>query len=145
MVNYLLLVILIVLSLNEDAQAFDITGLQPTAPYSVFSTFSAESLSKGKAAFSTDAEILLDPDFYRFLFKSAYGITDNFEFNMTIPYVHKWADTMDGFEDIAVGFKHRIFDEAKYGLSVAYILNASLPSGRNEFADGRFGGSHLVL
>lgn len=141
MAKYFLPVILIVLFLNEDAHCFDITGLQPTPPYGVFSTFSAESLPKGKAAFSTDAEILLDPDFYRFLFKSAYGITDTLEFNMTIPYVHKWADTMDGFEDIAVGFKHRIFDEVRYGLSVAYILNASLPSGRDEFStDGRFGG-----
>jgi hypothetical protein len=140
MAKYFLPVIFIVLSLNEYAQAFDITGLQPVAPYGVFSTFSAESLPKGKAAFSTDAEILLDPDFYRFLFKSAYGITDNLEFNMTIPYVYKWADTIDGFEDIALGFKHRILDEYRYGLSLAYILNASLPSGRDEFStDGRFG------
>jgi hypothetical protein len=140
MAKYFLPVIFIVFSLNEYAQAFDITGLQPLAPYGVFSTFSAESLPKGKAAFSTDAEILLDPDFYRFLFKSAYGITDNLEFNMTIPYVYKWADTIDGFEDIALGFKHRILDEGRYGLSLAYILNASLPSGRDEFStDGRFG------
>jgi len=140
MAKYFLPVILIVLSLNEYAQAFDITGLQPVAPYGVFSTFSAESLPKGKVALSTDAEILLDPDFYRFLFKSAYGITDTLEFNMTIPYVHKWADTMDGFEDIALGFKHRIFDEVRHGLSLAYILNASLPSGRDEFStDGCFG------
>ncbi|MDI6891150.1 MAG: hypothetical protein QMC83_09500 [Thermodesulfovibrionales bacterium] len=142
---FLLPVILMILSLHKDSYGFDITGLQPTPPYGVFSTFSAESLPKGKVAFSTDAEILIEPDFYRFFFKTAYGITDAVEFNMTIPYIHKWADSVDGFEDIALGLKHRFFDEGKYGLSIAYILNASIPSGRDEFStDGRFGGGLIV-
>ncbi|MGB9714886.1 MAG: hypothetical protein ACPL1G_00510 [Thermodesulfovibrionales bacterium] len=133
--------ILIFFSISTNVNAFDLTGLQPVAPYGVFSTFSAESLPKGKAAFSTDAEILLDPDYYRFLIKSAYGITDNLEIDITVPYVHKWTDTIDGFEDSAIGLKHRILDEDSFGLSVAYILNASIPSGRDEFStDGRFGG-----
>lgn len=141
----LLLVILMILSIHKDSYGFDITGLQPSAPYGVFSTFSAESLPKGKVSLSTDAELLFDPDFYRFLFKMAYGITDTLEFNMTIPYVHRWADSVDGFEDSALGLKHRLFDEDKYGLSMAYILNASIPSGRDEFStDGRFGGGLIV-
>lgn len=130
---------LILLFLCEDSHGFEITGLQPIAPYGIFSTFSAESLSKGKAAFSTDAEISIDPDLYRFFFKTAYGITDSIELNMTVPYV-LGSDSTDGFEDIALGFKHRFFDEGKYGPSLAYILNASIPSGRGEFStDGRFG------
>lgn len=117
----------------------DIKGLQPVDPYGVFSTFSAESLSKGKAAFATGAEISIDPDFYRFIFKTAYGITENLELNLTIPYAFG-NDTTDGFEDIALGLKHRFFDEGKYGPSLAYILNASIPSGRNQLStDGRFG------
>jgi hypothetical protein len=140
MTKYLFPFILIILSISRNVNAFDLTGLQPIAPYGVFSTFSAESLPKGKMAFSTDAEILLDPDYYRFLLKSGYGITNNLEISITIPYVHKWADSIDGFEDSAIGLKHRIFDEERFGLSVAYILNASLPSGRDEFStDGRFG------
>ncbi len=143
--KYLLPFILIVFSLSRNVNAFDLTGFQPVAPYSVFSTFSAESLPKGKAAFATDAEILLDPDYYRFLFKSAYGITDNLEIGVTIPYVHKWADTIDGFEDSAIGLKHRILDENRFGISFAYILNASVPSGRDEFStDGRFGGGIIL-
>jgi hypothetical protein len=142
---FLLPAFLIVLSLYKDSDAFDITGLQPTAPYGVFSVFSAESPPQGKFALSTDAEILLEPDFYKFLFKTAYGITDTLEFNMTIPYVHKWEDRIDGFEDAAFGLKHRILDEGRYGVSIAYILNASVPSGRDEFStDGRFGGGLLV-
>src|SRR3972149_5337624 len=108
MVKYLLPVILIVLSLNEDAKAFDITGLQPTAPYSIFSTFSAESFPKGKAAFSTDAEILLDPDFYRFLFKSAYGITDSPRGRYARPLAPYGCGGRCATGSREVGFKHRI-------------------------------------
>jgi len=137
--KYFLFLMLILLFLCVDSYAFETTGLQPIGPYGVFSTFSAESLPKGKAAFSTGAEILIDPDIYRFVLKTAYGITDNVEFNMTVPYT-LGADSVDGFEDIALGFKHRFFDEGKYGPSLAYVLNASIPSGRDELStDGRFG------
>ncbi|MEW6215011.1 MAG: transporter [Nitrospirota bacterium] len=150
MKRYFLLFILIILMFlslykNSHGYDFDITGLQPVAPYGVFSTFSTESLSKGKVALSAGAEISKEPDFYRFLFKTAYGVTDNIEFNMTIPYIYNWANSMDGLEDIALGFKHRFFDEGKYGPSMAYILNGSISSGRDEFStDGRFGVGLIV-
>jgi hypothetical protein len=138
-------VMLFILLFPEGSPGFDITGLQPTSPYGVFSTFSAESPPKGKFSLSADAEILFEPDFYRFLFKTAYGVTDNIEFNVTIPYIYKWADRIDGFEDIAIGFKHRFIDESKFGPSLAYILNASVPSGRDQFStDGCFGGGFVV-
>lgn len=136
---------LFILCFPKGSPGFDVTGLQPTPPYSVFSTFSAESLQKGKVAFATDAEILFEPDFYRFLFKAAYGITDNIEFNCTVPYIYKWADRVDGLEDIAIGLKHRFVDETKYGPSVAYILDVSIPSGHDDFStDGSFGGGIIV-
>jgi hypothetical protein len=146
MKKYLLLpVILMILPFHKDSYGFDMTGLQPAPPYGVFSTFSAESVPKGKIALSADAEILFDPDFYRFLFKTAYGITDTLELNMTIPYIYKWADSVDGFEDIAIGLKHRFLDESKHGVSIAYILNASIPSGHDEFStNGSFGGGIIV-
>jgi len=142
---FIILFILVIFLLGKDSYGFDITGLQPTAPYSVFSTFSAESLPKGKVAFSVGAEVSKDPDFYRFLLNTAHGITDTIEFNMTIPYVLNWADSVDGFEDIAFGIKHRFFDEGKYGPSIAYVLKASISSGRNEFStEGSFGGGLVV-
>ncbi len=55
-------------------------------PYGVFSTFSAESLSRGKCAVSAGGEISVSPDLYRFIFKTAYGITDNVELELTTPY-----------------------------------------------------------
>ena len=139
MKRYFLPLLLILLFPCENSYGFELTGLKPVDPYGIFSTFSAESVSKGKAAFSTGAEVLIDPDFYRFVFKAAYGVTDNVELSMTIPYDFG-SDTKDGFEDIALGFKHRFFEEGKYGPSLAYILNASIPSGQGDLTtDGSFG------
>jgi len=139
------MVMLLILSSPKWSSGFDLTGLQPTAPYGVFSTFSAESPPKGKLALSTDAEILFDSDFYRFLLKTAYGINDNVEFDVTIPYVYNWNDTVDGFEDIGIGIKHRFINETKYSPAIAYILNVTLPSGRDDFStDGSFGGGLVV-
>lgn len=130
--------------LSGISYGFEVTGIQPVDPYGIFSTFSAESLPGGKAAFSAGTEVSIDPDFYRFMFKSAYGITDNLEISLTVPYV-LGSDASDGFEDAAFGLKHRFFDEGKYGPSLAYILNASLPSGRGNLStDGRYGLGFIV-
>jgi hypothetical protein len=130
--------------LSANSYGVDIKGFQPLDPYGIFSTFSAESLTKGKAAISTGAELSVDPDFYRFVFKTAYGVTDNFEIGMTVPYV-LGSGTPDGFEDAALGFKHRFFEEGKYGPSLAYIVTASLPSGRDQLStNGRYGMGFIV-
>lgn len=134
-----LLFLFIFIILSQNSYGFEIKGLQPVDPYGVFSTFSAESVPKGKVSFSTSAEVSIDPDFYRFIFKTAYGITNNIELNISVPYVFG-ADYVDGFEDFAIGYKHRFFEEGKYGPSLAYVLSASLPSGRDELStDGRYG------
>jgi hypothetical protein len=131
--------ILPLLFLYENAYGLDVKGLQPVDPYGVFTTFSAESLPKGKVAFSAGAEISIDPDYYRSIVKTAFGITDTFELMMTVPYDFG-SDIADGFEDIAIGIKHRFFDEGKYGPSLAYILNVSVRSGAEHLTtDGRYG------
>jgi hypothetical protein len=137
--RHVLLSIFVLCILCGNSYGFEITGLQPVDPYGVFSTFSAESLSRGKAAFATGAELLLSPDQYRFIFKTAYGITDNLELDLTAPYQFG-SSTPDGFEDVALGLKHRFFEEGKYGPSLAYVLTASLPSARESLStDGRYG------
>lgn len=130
---------LVFFCLCSISYGFEIKGLQPLDPYGVFSTFSAESLSRGKVAVSAGGEISIDPDLYRVIFKTAYGLTDAVELNLTLPYI-LGTNAADGFEDAAVGVKHRFFDEGKYGPSVAYILSVSAPSGTDEFTThGRFG------
>jgi hypothetical protein len=124
----------------SNAYGFDIKGLHPVSPNSVFSTFTSYSLPKGKFAFEVDLEKSIEPDYYRYSLKSAYGISDKTEFIVTVPYVNKWRDEQSGFEDFALGVKHRFFDEGRYGPSIAYIVNASISSGRDEFStDGRLG------
>ena len=125
--------------------AFDVSGLQPVAPNGIFSTFSAESLPKNKIAAEIGFEKSKDPDFYRFSLRSAYGISDSIEFNITIPYIYNFNTTTDGMEDIAVGFKHRFYDEGKYGPSLAYVINASMNNGREEFStNGRYGIGFII-
>ncbi|MDI6744721.1 MAG: hypothetical protein QMD07_05015 [Thermodesulfovibrionales bacterium] len=129
----------------RHAYGFDIKGLQPVAPYGVFSTFSAESLKKGKYAFGAGVEKTGGPGFFRYLFQYAHGINDRIEFTAAVPYVDKWENIKSGFEDIALGVKHRFVDEAKYMPSVAYMVNASLPSGKEVFStDGRAGAGIIV-
>jgi hypothetical protein len=124
---------------------FDISGLQPVAPYGLFSTFSAESLPRGKVAFEAGFERSKEPDFYRFSARAAYGISDSAEFDITVPYDYHYASSVDGVEDIALGFKHRFYEEGKYGPSLAYLINASINNGRDEFStQGRFGAGLIV-
>ncbi len=144
MKKYVILVCFILLPLHEAAYALELKGLQPVDPYGVFSTFGAESFAKGKVAFSTGAEVSLDPDLYRFIMKTAYGISDIVELDMTLPYLFG-SDVRDGFEDAAIGVKHRFFEEGKYGPSMAYIVNVSLPTGSERLTtDGRYGAGLIV-
>ncbi len=136
----LIFLIIALLLFSGRSFAFDVSGLQPVAPNGVFSTFSAESLPKNKVSVEAGFEKSKDPDFYRFSLKSAYGISDSIEFNLTVPYIYNFNTTTDGMEDIAIGFKHRFYDEGKYGPSLAYLINASLNNGRDEFSTrGRYG------
>lgn len=122
------------------SHAFDIAGLMPLAPDGVFSTFSTESLPRNKASIELAMERSREPDFYRFTMKAAYGISSNLEFIANVPYVLQYQDDVDGFEDIAIGLKHRFYDEGKYGPSLAYLLTASIPVGAEELStDGRVG------
>ncbi len=140
-----LFVVLFLLALCGRSNAFDVLGLQPVAPNGVFSTFSADTLPQRKVAFEVGAEQSKETTFTRFDLRMAYGINDSFEFNMTLPYVYHLSDSSDGIEDFAIGFKHRFYDEGKYGPSLAYLITASVPSGNDELTTGgRFGAGFIV-
>jgi len=143
----LLLLILSLLVVSGNAyggQINEIKGLQPVDPNGIFSTFSAESFPRGKAGVAIAAEVSFDPDLYRLIFKTAYGLSDNLELDITAPYAFG-SGIPDGFEDIAFGLKHRFFEEGKYGPSLAYILTGSVPSGSDRLTTGgRFGGGFIV-
>jgi len=136
---------LIIFLLFGSSHAFDIEGLQPLAPDGVFSTFSTESLPKNKVSLELTLERSREVDFYRITMKGAYGISDNLEFIASVPYVLHFEDSIDGFEDIAIGFKHRFYDEGKYGPSLAYLLTASIPVGHDDLTTNGRAGIGLIL
>ncbi len=142
---YLLLILFPVFIIYGYASAFDTIGLQPTAPNGVFSAFSAESMTKNSVSLETGIEKSIEPHFYRFFVKGAYGLSDSLEFNFIIPYVYDFSGRIDGLEDVSIGFKHRFYDEGRYGPSIAYMLNTAIASGRDEFSsDGKFGVGLIV-
>lgn len=143
--RYLLIAILTGLAAANTAYAFDLKGSQPVAPYGVFSTFSAEGLPKGASAISFGVEKSRQPDFYRFTAQLGHGITDAVEIGATVPYVLEWQDSVDGVEDITVYLKHRFFDEGRYGPSVAYVITAGIPSGRDDFSTEGGVGAGIVV
>lgn len=126
--------------------AYDPLGLQPISPYGIFSVMSAETLHQHKLALEVSTEKSKHPDFYRFGLKGAYGLTDAIELDFMAPFVYRYSEDANGIEDssgledFSVGFRHRFYDEGKYGPSLAYLLTAALGSGRDQFStNGRIG------
>ncbi|HTR44937.1 MAG TPA: transporter [Thermodesulfovibrionales bacterium] len=133
MKRYLLFSFLALFFFTGSAHALDLEGVQPLAPYGVFSTFSAESLPKGKFDVAFQFEKCRHPDFYRYTAQFGYGISDSIEFGMTVP-LHNEPHNTASFEDIGFALKYRFVDEGKYGPSVAFILTATAPVGSDEFS-----------
>lgn len=134
-----LLIFINVLS-PDVVNAFDMMGLQPVTPNGVFSTFGTYSLHREGTAFEVGIDRSREPDFYRFSLRGAYGLTDNVELMVNIPYVNDFHESHDGLEDAAIGVKHRFYDEGKYGPSLAYLINATVASGKDAFTtDGSMG------
>lgn len=122
------------------AHAYDPLGLQPISPYGIFSVMSAETLPQRGAAMEVSVERTKHPEFYRSALKGAYGLTDAIELDFTAPVVYRYANATDGMEDFSFGFRHRFYDEGKYGPSLAYLVTAALSNGRDEFStNGRIG------
>jgi hypothetical protein len=133
-------ILLFILLFPAVPYAFDYTRLQPISPYGVFSTFSTESLTRNSVAAELNAERTGRPEFFRFGLKGVYGLTDSIELSFLAPYINRYADSVEGAEDFSVGYKHRFYDEGKYGPSLAYVLNVSINNGKEEFSTkGRFG------
>jgi hypothetical protein len=145
MKKYALFFFLVIFLFAGSASGFDLKGIQPLSPYGIFSTFSTESLKKGKTDIVFGIERSQHPDFYRFTNQVGYGISDSLELDVTLPYITGWEHSTDGFEDIAIGVKHRLFDEGYYWPSLAYIISVSLHSGNAEFTtEGSIGGGIII-
>jgi len=137
--------ILIILLSPLLAYGEDIKGLQPFQPFGVFSTFSTESLHKRELGITINLERSKAPDFYRLTLQGAYGISDNKEIHLNMPYFFKYEQDIYGFEDLNIGFKHRLIEEGRLNPSFAYIIALSPGLGRSDFStNGRIGGGLIV-
>lgn len=125
------------------AHAAEMIGYQPPAPFGVFSTASAESPEPMQSAVAFTFEKVGDPDFIRYSSQLAMGITRSMEFGINLPYYED--DAEEGMEDITFSFKHRFFDEGKYGPSAAYILTATKSSNNENLSTkGGYGGGLIA-
>ncbi|MEJ2253067.1 MAG: hypothetical protein P8Y75_01650 [Nitrospirota bacterium] len=118
------------------------SGPQSPAPFSVFSTMSAETPAVGEAAVAFSIEKAGQPDFTRVSSQLGLGVTEHLELDVNIPYQD---DGASGLEDIAFSLKHRVLDEEDYGFSLAYLVAATLSSSTEQLStDGALGAGVIL-
>jgi hypothetical protein len=131
--------IVVIVLLPGFSYGIDLSGLQPPAPYGVFSSMSAQSPEKGKAALGFSYEASLQDSFSRIGSNIAFGLSDRFEVSMSA------SNQRSDFEDIAVGLKHRFIDKSPRGPSLAFLITSSLDTGRGALGTGgKFGGGLII-
>ncbi|MDX9714537.1 MAG: hypothetical protein RBT37_03810 [Dissulfurispiraceae bacterium] len=141
----LFIITILAASFVRPAECYEVKGLQPLAPYGVFSTFSAETIDYKKFNVGLNFEKIQDPNYYRTSIQFAYGLTKDIELSAALPFVWSWEDNINGTEDIAFGLKHRIYKGSSVLPSVAYLLTVSGNSGRDDFStEGRIGGGLIM-
>ncbi|MEN2995232.1 MAG: hypothetical protein ABDH19_07815 [Thermodesulfovibrio sp.] len=139
--------VIFIFVLSSNSYAFDKKGFSPTAPFSVISTFSAESPRQNQVAIDFSFEVASDPDIKRTNLNISYGLTNNVEILGNFPYNLSYNNSLNsnGAEDINFGFKHRVINETTYLPAFAYMLYVSGPLGNDEFTtEGGFGGAFIV-
>jgi hypothetical protein len=143
MKSFILLLVLIpaVMLIGGECRGEDLGGVQPPAPYGVFSTLSAESPGAGQAALAVALEKSGEPDFSRYTSLLAIGITESIEVGLTLPYVD---NSSDGLEDVSFSLKHRFREEDGYVPALAYLIAAALDSGSEEYGTEGYAGAGVV-
>lgn len=133
--------------LISPCYSFDRKGFSPTSPFSVFSTFSAESPRQNQLAFDLGFDVSREPDIKRINLNLSYGLTDKVEIISGLPYVFKYSNSFHekGFEDMNFGFKHRFTDESTYLPALAYIIYLSGEIGNEKFSSGGGWGGGAIL
>lgn len=145
MKRFFLVIFSIIFFATSAHASFDIKGLQPLAPFGVFSTFSAESLRQNEIGIGLSFEKSAEPTINRTFLQLAYGLHNKFELNFTLPYVFSSKSYPSGFEDFTIGVKHRLISESKYSPALAYIVMASAHSGKRELSTEGGIGAGIIL
>lgn len=136
-----------ILIFSSSVYAFDKKGFSPTSPFSVFSTFSADTPRQNQIATDFSFEFATDPDIKRLNLNLSYGLTNKVEIIANLPYNPNYKNSLNtnGAEDLNIGFKHRLLDETTYLPAVAYLFYVSGHLGKEEFStEGGIGGGFIV-
>lgn len=147
MKRLIVFLVFLILIFTFPAYAFDRKGFSPTAPFSVISTFSAESPKQNQVAIDMGFEFTSDPDIKRLNLNVSYGLTDRVEIITNLPYNLSYHNSVNdnGAEDMNFGFKHRIINETKYLPAFAYMFYVSGDIGKETFSTGGGIGGALVV
>ena len=89
--------------------------------------------------------------------KFTYGLINNLEVYVVIPYIHNWAGNVDapgpnnesfasfgGLGDISLTFKYRLVEETETLPTVSAYFTPTFPTGRFRFPNPRFLGTDLI-
>jgi hypothetical protein len=128
---------------TKSSRAFDLAPLSPIQPYGTFSTFSAYTLGKGKLGVALTLEKSIEPNFFRVILGSEYGLFENIDFVANFAAVLDFDDD-EGIEGLNIGFKHHFLREKRSVPSLSYLVSISIP-GKDRFsAEGRYGGGIII-
>jgi hypothetical protein len=143
----LFILLLITIVFSSSASAFDRKGFSPTAPFGVFSTFSADSPNRNQVAIDLNFDFTREPAIKRLNLNLSYGLTDRVEIITNLPYNISYKNFFhdNGAEDLNFGFKHRFIDETTFLPAFAYMLYLSGNIGHEDFSTGGGIGAGFIV
>jgi len=131
------------LFIYSNVSAIEEQKFIPVQPMGVFSTLSAYTVEKDSIAAIMLVERCFKPDFNRITFALEYGITENIDILLNIPYAIDYSN-IDGFQDISIGFKHKLILEEQISPSLTYIAGFTFTGKEDISTGGSIGGGILV-
>jgi|Deesub1362B_J571_1020462.scaffolds.fasta_scaffold00011_102 hypothetical protein len=133
----------VLLFLYLPAEAMDENKFMPVQPLGTFSTLSSYTFGEDRLGAMLGIEKVIDPEFTRFSLSVEYGLTENTDVLLNIPYVVDYFQN-SGFQDVSIGFKQRIIPEKYISPSLSYLIGVTIPGSRGISTRGSIGGGLLI-
>lgn len=114
---------------------------QPLGTTGVYSVFGAKTLKKGQIAIGLAADFAPDayydddshPDQKTMALQFGYGITENFDIGLDLPFTWWYPDNAgwheQGLDDLSIGLRYRLLDEKESIPGIAILGAVTFPTG----------------
>lgn len=114
---------------------------QPLGTTGVYSVFGAKTLKKGQIAIGLAADFAPDayydddshPDQKTMALQFGYGITENFDIGLDLPFTWWYPDNAgwheQGLDDLSIGLRYRLLDEKESMPGIAILGAVTFPTG----------------